>query len=297
MVRVALDLMGGDDAPISVLEGALLAAPDVEVVLVGPVELARRLLEERGARGQLEVVAASESIDMSEEPARAVRAKRDSSVRVVHQLVRDGDADAAVSIGSTGATLAAAVVTLGRIAGRPALAVVVPAVMGPVVLLDAGATVEGTAEQLVHHALLGAAYAQTLGIPNPRVGLLNVGQEPGKGDQLRRDGFTALAAAPVCFVGNVEGQDVVLGRAADVVVTDGFTGNVLLKGIEGATLRAGGGGLPVWALLLGLNGVSVVGHGSASAEDVAACIRAAARAVDEGLVDRLRAALATSVAS
>ena len=246
-MRIALDLMGGDHAPTSVLEGALRAPPELEIILVGPKDLAARLLDERGATDRCRLVDASEVIDMTEDPAKAVRAKRDATIRVAHQLVRNGEADAVVSIGSTGATLAAAVITLGRVTSRPALAVVVPAVAGQVVLLDAGATAEGTVEQLVQHAILGAAYAQTLGVADPRVGLLNVGEERGKGDQPRKDAYDALSAAPICFVGNVEGQDVSLGGAADVVVTDGFTGNVLLKGIEGATTRAGGGGLPVCA--------------------------------------------------
>jgi glycerol-3-phosphate acyltransferase PlsX len=123
------------------------------------------------------------------------------------------------------------------------------------------------------------------------VGLLNVGTEPGKGDQLRRDAFAALEAAPIRFVGNVEGQDVVLGGRADVVVTDGFTGNVLLKGLEGALRRSGQESLPVSALLLGVDGVSVVGHGAASAADIAACVGVAAQAVEDGLVARLAQAL------
>ena len=154
-------------------------------------------------------------------------------------------------------------------------------------LLDAGASCEGTPDHLVEHALLGTAYAQVLGITSPRVGLLNIGEEQGKGDQLRKKAYALLTAAPLLFVGNVEGQDVTLGGKADVVVTDGFTGNVLLKGIEGATARAGGGGLPVHALLLGVHAICVVGHGAADAQDVAACIAAAGAAHRDGLIDQL----------
>jgi glycerol-3-phosphate acyltransferase PlsX len=294
-VRVALDLMGGDGAPAAVVDGALLAVgtePDLDVVLVGPVALAERLLEERGALGRVHVVDATQVVAMDEDPARAVRAKKDAGVRVAHRLVRDGDCHAAVSVGSTGATLASAVLTLGRLASRPALSVIVPAVAGPVVLLDVGATMDGTAVQLVQHALLGAAYAgAALGLAAPRVGLLNVGAEPGKGDKLRKDAFAALLTMPLRFVGNVEGDDVTQGGKADVVVTDGFTGNVLLKGVEGANARAGGGPLPASAILLGVDGVSVVGHGSARAEDVAACVRSAASAVRDGVVARMTAAL------
>ncbi|MGB8649100.1 MAG: phosphate acyltransferase [Mycobacteriales bacterium] len=295
MVRVALDLMGGDHAPTAVVEGALLAVDrdaDLEVALVGPVDLAGELLAERGATGRFRLVAASEVVGMDEDPARAVRSKKDASIRVAHRQVRDGLADAAVSVGSTGAALAASVLTLGRLTPRPALAVLVPAVAGPLVLLDVGASCDATAEQLVQHAVLGAAYAQAqLGLDDPAVALLNVGQEPGKGDQVRKDAHALLTAAPLRFVGNVEGHDVTLGGKADVIVVDGFTGNVLLKGIEGASLRAGAHDLPSSAVLLGVDGVTVVGHGAAQAESVAGCLRAAAAAVRDGLVPRLRTAL------
>ena len=291
-MRVALDLLGGDFAPDAVIDGALLAVdrdPSVEVVLVGPPDVAAALLDARGA--SLPVVAATEAVSMDEDPARAVRAKRDATVRTIHRLVRDGEADAAVSVGSTGAVLAGAVLTLGRLTPRAAVAVVVPTGQGPVVLLDAGATADSTPEQLVSQACLGSAYATTLGIQEPRVGLLNMGSEPCKGDQLRKDAFALLEQAPVRFVGNVEGHDVILGGPADVVVTDGFTGNVLLKALEGAlTDRTD---LPRSALLLGIDGLSVVGHGAARAEDVAACIAYAAGLAQQGLMPRLRAALGT----
>lgn len=284
--------MGGDRAPASVVDGALLAArePGVEVVLVGPPDVAARLLDERGA--DLRVVAASQHVAMDEDPARAVRTKKDATVRVAARLVRDGDADVVVSTGPTGAVLAAAVLTLGRLAPRPALAVVVPTAAGPVVLLDAGATSESTVAQLVAHASLGTAYARALGVADPRVGLLNVGEEPGKGDQLRKDAFVALSEAPIRFVGNVEGHDVALGGKADVVVTDGFTGNVLLKAVEGAVRRGGGEELPVSGLLLGVDGLCLVGHGAAGPEDVAEVIAAAVRAHRGGLLDAVRGSAA-----
>ncbi len=291
-MRVALDLLGGDHAPDAVIDGALLAVdrdPAVEVVLVGPPDLAAARLAARGRAGSvaLPVVAATESVAMDEDPARGVRAKKDATVRTIHKLVRDGQADAAVSVGPTGAVLAGAVLTLGRISSRPAVAVVVPTPHGPVVLLDAGATSESTPEQLVSHAVLGTAYAEALGVVAPRVGLLNVGTEPGKGDQLRKDAHRLLEQAPVRFVGNVEGHDVPRGGPADVVVTDGFTGNVLLKAVEGASTQE----LPRSALLLGVDGITVVGHGASDAEDVAACIAHAARLAGEGLLERLRASL------
>ena len=248
--------------------------------------------------------------------------------------MRDGDADAVVSCGSTGAVLAAAVLGLGRLPGvaRPSLAVVVPGLDGRVVYLDAGATVQADAELLLASALQGAAYAATaLGVAEPRVALLSTGSEPGKGDDVRRAAAALLAEAladlPPRDVGLVEGHDVPRGAAADVVVTDGFTGNVLLKGLEGtwaALLRAvaeeadgadvppevataaralvrrafarmdpsSGGG----ALLLGVPGVVVVGHGSADAAHVATCVAAAARAVREDVPGRTAAWLAPVVA-
>lgn len=328
-VRVALDLLGGDEAPEAVVDGALLASdeqPGTDVVLVGPPDVAARLLGERGAAGRLEVVAASQVVGMTEDPARAVRSKRDATVRVAARLVRDGGADAMVSVGSTGGALAAAVFTLGRLRGvsRPALAVVVPSLRAPVVLLDAGAGTESTPELLVQHALAGVALAQVrLGLARPRLGLLTIGEEEGKGDALRRAAAPLLAALPVDYVGSVQGSDVPYGGAADVVVTDGFTGNVLAKGLEGATgtlrqvltdafqrtpQRRAAAGLLAEALeeatgamsadafggahLLGVKGVCVVGHGASSPRAVASCVAAAAEAVREGLVPRTARALA-----
>ena len=326
MTRVALDLLGGDAAPEVVVDGAVLVAehsPDVELVLVGPVEQAEALLAARGAAGRFRLVQASQVVGMHEDPARGVRAKRDATVRVCARLVRDGEADAMVSIGSTGAALAAALFTLGRLRGvtRPALAAVVPSAAGPLVLLDVGATTEATPRLLAQYALAGAALATVrLGIAAPRVGLLSVGEEPGKGDELRKQAHAALAGLPVDFVGNVEGSDVPHGGRADVVVTDGFTGNVLAKGLEGAAtmvtdvLRAaltsapgpeGAALLPVLtqatghmspeelggAVLLGVKGVVVVGHGASTPRGVQSCVRVAVQAAREGLVPRIGAAL------
>jgi glycerol-3-phosphate acyltransferase PlsX len=325
LTRVALDLLGGDHAPASVVDGALLVPDDVELLLVGPVDVAERLLAERGASGRFRLVPASQVVEMDEDPARAIRAKRDATVRVAARLVRDGEADAVVSVGSTGAALAAAVFTLGRLRGvsRPPLAAIVPARTGPLVLLDVGATTDATPEMLAQFALAGAAFATVrLGLPAPRVGLLSVGEEPGKGDELRKAAYDALAALPLDFVGNVEGRDVPHGGRADVVVTDGFTGNVLAKGLEGAAtmltevlLEAmtstpersaaaeqllpalseatahmspeGLGG----AVLLGVDGVVVVGHGASTPAGVASCVGTAVQAVREGLVPSIASAL------
>lgn len=328
MTRVALDLLGGDSAPDCVVDGALLVAdssPDVEVLLVGPVDVAEALLRDRGASGRVALVQASEVVGMDEDPARAIRSKRDATVRVAARLVRDGAADALVSVGSTGAALAAALFTLGRLPGvsRPALAAIVPAPGGHLVLLDAGANAEGSVELLSQFALAGHAFAQVrLGIASPRVGLLSIGAEPGKGDALRKEAYAALSALPLDFVGCVEGGDVPHGGRADVVVTDGFTGNVLLKGLEGAAamltevvvaaltatperaatsrellpaLVAATAGMHPdvlgGAVLLGVDGVCVVGHGGSSPQAVAACVGVAVQAVREGLVPRVAAAL------
>jgi glycerol-3-phosphate acyltransferase PlsX len=337
VTRVALDLLGGDDAPECVVDGALLVVdetPDLDVVLVGPVDVAQRLLDDRRPgwcdSGRLSLAAASEVVGMDEDPARAVRAKRDATVRVCARLVRDGSAaggaDAMVSIGSTGAALAAAVFTLTRLRGvsRPPLAAVIPAAAGPLVFLDAGAGVEASPDLLASFALVGAAYATVrLGVERPRVGLLTVGEEAGKGDAARKAAHDALAALPVAFVGNVEGRDVPLGGRADVVVTDGFTGNVLAKGLEAAALAVTGavrahlgarGDVPQeildavggatahmspellgGAVLLGVKGVVVVGHGASTPRGVASCVGAAAQAAHEGLVPRTAAALADLV--
>lgn len=300
-VRVALDLLGGDHAPEAVLDGALLACgrrPDLAITLVGPPEQAAAMLDARGRSGALTVAAAHEVVGMAEDPARGVRRKRDATVRVAARLVRDGAADAMVSVGSTGAAMAAAVFTLGRLPGltRPPLAAVVPAAAGPLVLLDVGSTVDSTADGLAQFALAGAAYAEVrLGLQRPRVGLLSNGGEPGKGDALRRAAHDLIAALPVDFVGNVEGHDVARGGVADVVVTDGFTGNVVIKVLEAATApgaaRTGAG-----AVLLGVDGVVVVGHGAADAAEVASCIEVAEQAVTERLVARTAGALAALVA-
>ncbi|MDX6201360.1 MAG: phosphate acyltransferase [Frankiales bacterium] len=312
-MRIAVDLLGGDHAPSAVLDGALLVAEDdpaVRLTLVGPPDQVSRLLAQRHATsligGPVRIHAARELVGMAEDAVRGVRRKRDSTVRAAARLVRDGAADGCVSIGATGATVAAARVTLGRVRGvsRPPLAVVVPALAHPVVLLDVGAGTDATATVMTQYCLAGAAYAKArLGLDKPRIGLLSVGTEPGKGDALRRRAgdhlASVLAARGLDYVGNVEGSDVPLGGPADVVVTDGFTGNVLLKGLEGAfglfaglSRQAAGhnGSQPAGfrpeqvsgALLLGVKGVVVVGHGASDGAAVAACIRLAVDAVNGG---------------
>lgn len=326
---MAVDLLGGDAAPHVVVDGVALAAqrwPELELLLVGPAAEANELLNARGLTtgDRLQIVAASQRIGMDEDPVRAVRSRRDATVRVAARLVRDHLADATVSVGPTGAAMAAALFTLGRLPGitRPPLAAVIPAPRGPVVLVDVGATVEAGTDLLLQFALAGAAYASVhLGVAEPSVGLLSIGSEAGKGDSVRKEAGRLLgqllAGLPLRFVGNVESSAVAVGGAVDVVVTDGFTGNVLLKGMEGAVtavlalvadeLDAAGSDVlrrvstrlgpdeQGGAMLLGVEGVVVVGHGSASPRAVAACIGAAAQAVRDGLVPRLAEMMSTLV--
>ena len=316
--------MGGDKAPGEIVAGAVQAAEaGMPVVLVGdPGRLADT--------GGLEVIAASEVIEMHDDPAKAVRTKKDSSLLRAAEAVRDGRASAMVSAGNTGATMASALFRMGRIKGvnRPAIATPIP-VPGstPTVLLDAGANAECSAAWLVQFAQMGAAFArQRFGIDDPRVGLLSIGEEPGKGNPLAKETHELLAAGEagpdVRFIGNVEGRDVMTDRV-DVVVTDGFTGNVVLKTLEGAmkfafnavlsalnstdeAKAASEAVLPALlplageldpdtyggAMLLGVDGVCIISHGSSSSQAVFNAVRVAHQAVGEDLVGRLRAAVA-----
>lgn len=323
-VRIAVDLLGGDGAPGVVADAVrllLLERSGVDLVLVGPVGDARSLLAARDLdpdHPRVTYAPAGSAVAMDEDPVHAVRARRDVSVRVAAELVQAGRADALVTAGHTGAAVAASLFTLGRVRGmtRPALAVVVPALSGPGVLLDVGAGTTATPDLLAQFALVGSAYAQALGIPQPRVGLLTIGAEPGKGDPLRQDAAPLLAELPINYVGPVEGHDVALGGTADVVVTDGFTGNVLLKALEGAVAwsaerlgAAYGDRAPArraarsvatsdfsGGMLLGVNGVGVVAHGASTAESLVACIGLAAIAVRHDLVGTTTSLLADLVA-
>ncbi|ATO14518.1 phosphate acyltransferase PlsX [Micromonospora sp. WMMA2032] len=303
--RIAVDLLGGDDAPAVVVDGALRALradPDLHLLLVGPTEVADGLIGalDPAQRARVTVRPVRAAVGMADHPTAA---RGDSTVRTAVQAVHDGLADAVVSAGSTGATVTAAALGLGRWTGvrRPALVATIPAVEGPVVLLDVGGTLEPGPATLARHAVLGAAYAAVAhAVHAPRVGLLSVGHEAGKGDRLRRSADPALAAVPLpCgarYVGLVEGYDISLGARADVVVTDGFTGNVLLKAIEGAYAMAGGpptnGGAPRAAALLGVAGTVVVCHGAAGSDDVASGIALAAHLWRRDAAGTVRALLA-----
>jgi glycerol-3-phosphate acyltransferase PlsX len=285
--RIAVDLLGGDSAPAVVVDGALRAFdadPDLHLHLVGPPEVADEVRSAcpPAARAWLSSQPVQAVVGMADSPARAARA--DTTVRAAVASVASGRADAMVSAGASGATVTAAVLGLGRSPGvrRPALAAVVPSGAGPVMLLDVGASLDSSAAVLVQHAGLGARYASALlGIEQPRIGLLSVGAEEGKGDRMRRVADDTMRRTVRGYVGNVEGHDVPLGGPADVVVTDGFTGNVLLKGIEGGFALAGGvaatSDAPRGAALLGVNGLVVVCHGAATGADVASGILLAAR--------------------
>jgi glycerol-3-phosphate acyltransferase PlsX len=293
--RIAVDLLGGDAAPAVVVDGVLSALrtdPQLNIALVGPQTAGEALVRalSPGERERVSIVPASDVVAMGEKPVQAVRGRPQVSVRVAMESVRAGESDAVFTAGSTGAAVAAAHLVLGLLPGvvRPALAVAVPSARGPVILLDVGATPDPAARVLVSHALLGIAYARLRGIAGPRLGLLSTGHEQDKGDGLRRKTAARLARGGLrggSYVGLVEGHHVPLGGPADVVLTDGFTGNVLLKGMEGAAVLTGGvlAG-PGGALLLGVRGIVVVGHGSSGAGAVAAGIATAARAVREELL-------------
>ncbi|MEU4561356.1 phosphate acyltransferase PlsX [Actinoplanes sp. NPDC023936] len=290
--RIAVDLLGGDHAPAVVVDGALRAVqadPALHLTLVGPAEAAGSVLA---------------ALDPADRQRITTTITSAGTVRGAAHAVAQGRADALVSAGDTGATVLSAARELGRWPGvrRPALAAALPTAAGRIVLLDVGSSVDPDAETLVVHACLGAAYASVVhGVAAPRVGLLTIGTEPGKGDRLRRALPPLLAARPLPagagYAGLVEGGDVVLGASADVVVTDGFTGNVLLKGLETGYALAGppqpGAPLPPRAaVLLGVNGTVVVCHGAASGSDLAAGIAHAAdlyrRASVAAIADLLR---------
>ena len=319
MLPVAVDALGGDKAPAEIVAGAKQAhAEGIPVLLVGPVDLADR--------GELPLHVASEFIDMHEEPANAVRTKKDSTLVVSADLVRDGKASAMISAGNTGATMASALLRMGRIKGvkRPAIATPIP-VPGstPTVMLDAGANAEVEPEWMTQFALMGSVYArERFGIAVPKVGLLSIGEEPGKGDTLRKQTYELLSnATNVNFIGNVEGRDI-MTPDVDVVVTDGFTGNVALKTLEG-TMRTivkalfEAIGAPEYkehadalmpallglyakfdpdstggAILLGTDGVCIISHGSSSARAMLNGIKVARDMVDCDMVGKIAAAIA-----
>ena len=239
MIRIAVDAMGGDYAPTAIVEGAVAAARhlDAHVVLVGPAAALREALATHVDAGELaiSVVDAPDVIGMAEAPAVALRRKPRASIRVAAESVASGRASALFSAGHTGATVMAAHAAFGMIPGvdRPALATTIPTRGRPAVLLDAGASVECRPQHLLQFAVMGSVYARlALGAEQPRVGLLSIGEEESKGNELTRDAHRLLKGSPLNFIGNVEGREIYSG-GADVIVCDGFTGNVVLKTSEG----------------------------------------------------------------
>jgi phosphate acyltransferase len=312
MTRVAVDAMGGDRGPEAVVAGALASASDgITPVLVGP-----RGLDTQG----LELIEAPDVIAMDEKPTDAVRAKPESSLVVACRSVGERRADAVVSAGNTGAMLAACLLELRRLPGvrRPGIAVMIPARGGPSVLIDSGANADARPEDLVQFAHMGVVFAQEiLGVGEPNVRLLSIGEEAEKGNQLTLEAHELLAASGLPFAGNTEGRDLLV-TGGEVVVTDGFTGNITLKLIEGtirsvlegiraeieATTRGKLGGLLIrpaarrmrerldpdtygGAYLLGLRGLAVIAHGNSSEKAITNAIRLAARGVDRDVVGRL----------
>jgi len=237
MIKIAVDGMGSDNSPRSEVEGAVQAAREfgVHVILVGRESVLRPLLKAHDPDALVEVRNASEVITMDEQPTAALRKKRDSSIRVAANLVRQGEASGLVSAGNTGAVMAISKMVIGAVPGvdRPALAAVLPTLTGHAVLLDVGANVECKPHHLVQFAIMGHLFSRKIvGVPVPRVGLLSVGEEETKGNDLTKEVHKALKEIRLNFIGNVEGRDIYNGRA-DVIVCDGFTGNVALKTSEG----------------------------------------------------------------
>jgi glycerol-3-phosphate acyltransferase PlsX len=320
MIRVAVDAMGGDRGPEEIVAGAVAAASDaVAPIIVGSAQL---------DTGGLELIEAPDVIAMDEKPTEAVRAKPSSSLVAACRAVGTGKADAVVSAGNTGAMLAACLLELRRIpkVRRPAIAVTIPARRGPAVLLDSGANADARPEDLVQFAHMGVVFAEEiLGVRKPEVRLLSIGEEAEKGNQLTLEAHELLRAADLNFAGNTEGRDLLRG-AADVVVTDGFTGNVTLKLLEGtitdvldafreeitATMRGQLGGLLIrpaarrlrnrldpdtygGAYLLGLRGLAVIAHGNSSRRAIANAVRLAARGVEHDIIARLAQKLGATV--
>jgi glycerol-3-phosphate acyltransferase PlsX len=314
-VRVAVDAMGGDRAPEEIVAGARAARTDgIVPVLYGPREVIQPLAPD------LEIVDTLQVVGMHEKPADAAREKRESSLFAACRAVGHGEADVVVSAGNTGAMLAAGLLEIGRLpdVSRPAIAAPLPARQGPSVLIDAGANADARAEHLLQFAHMGTIFAEEIiGIRDPKVGLLSIGEEPEKGNRLTREAHALLAADGIRFVGNVEGR-LLLHGAADVVVCDGFTGNMALKVLEGTiktvldelreeiqkSRRGRVGGLMIrpaarglrrrldpdtygGGYLLGLKGLAVVAHGNSSWKAIVSAIQLGARGVTHDVVERM----------
>jgi len=324
---IAIDAMGGDHAPSSVVEGAAMAAREYgrKLILVGRQEQVEPELERHRGSPEvsrlLSVVDARDVIEMHEPPVLALRQKKHSSIRVACHLVREGQAQGMISAGNTGAVMVTAKVVMGTLTGieRPAVVAVLPNLKGLSVWLDVGANIAPRPEHLLQFAVMGQIYArEILGVPDPRVGLMSVGEEESKGNAVTKEALALLRGSSMNFIGNVEGRDIFNGRA-DVIVSDGFTGNVSLKAIEsvaemlGVLLRqeiqsslasrvgylfargafrrfqkkidyAEYGGMP----LLGLKGSAIICHGRSSAKAIKNAVRVAVEAIEHRVNDRIQ---------
>ncbi len=324
-MKIAVDTMGGDNAPQAIVAGSVLAAQElgVGIILVGIEQLVRQELDKYPSAKvlPLEILNATEVVDMHDSPATVFRRKKDSSIRVANELVKNGEASAVISAGHTGAAMSTSLFVLGRIEGveRPAIATFMPTITGTSIILDMGANVDCKPNHLLQFAVMGDVYARyLLKNPNPRVGLLSIGEEETKGNELTKEAFKLLTETSLNFIGNVEGRDVMSGKA-DVIVCDGFIGNVVLKVSEavaeaiGTFLRkdiekslinklgyllmrpafnslrhrvdyAEYGGAP----LIGINGISIISHGRSSARAIKNAIRVATELAMSEVNKRIR---------
>lgn len=333
LLTIAVDAMGGDCAPHEIVKGAYNAACELKtakIILVGEpkaIEIELKRLGKKEELANLEIQIASDVIEMDEEAAWSIRSKSNSSIVVGTRLVKDGKADAFVSAGNTGAVVSASLLTFGRIKGisRPAIAIVVPTPYKPVVVLDVGATADCKPEYLLQFAQMGSLFTRKiLKLENPLIGLLSIGEEKSKGNELVVAAHKLISLSNLNFYGNVEGKDIPVGKV-DVVVCDGFTGNVVLKLMEGLVgtifkqikLTSGRsviskiGGLLLkpalkdlikqldheeygGAQLLGVNGVCIISHGSSSKKAIKNAIKVAAKTVSENLIEEIEMSLKTS---
>ncbi len=323
MIRIAVDAMGGDHAPAMPVAGVALALGelpmDVTLQLVGQERIVERELERHAVdRARVEVIDAPETIAMGEKPLHAIRSKRNSSIAIGISLQKSGDSDAFISAGNTGAVMAGSTLILGLYAGfeRPAIGTTFPTSRQSVLVLDAGANVDCSPAELVGFAQLGVVYAHdVMGRPNPAVALLNIGEEAEKGNAAAKEAHRLLRGSGLAFVGNIEGRHILLGRSEagdfDVVVCDGFVGNVLLKFYEslgrllhglverelGAATAANESMTRIWraldyaeyggAPLLGVKGVSIICHGRSNANAIRNAIRLAVEATQHKLVQHM----------
>jgi glycerol-3-phosphate acyltransferase PlsX len=314
MMWIAIDAMGGDFAPRLVVDGAIAATRNIDlgVALVGRADLLETEVARHGDadRARIRIVDAADVVTMEESPSAALRRKPGASIRVAAEMVARGDAAALFSAGHTGATVMAAHAAFGMLPGvdRPALAATIPRPQRPAILLDVGASVECRPPHLVQFAVMGAVYARVaFGIEAPRVGLLSIGEEATKGNELTREAHRLLKASTLSFIGNVEARDVYSGKA-DVIVCDGFTGNVALKVSEGLVEVLADfltddfrrrvdyseyGGAP----LLGVAGVTIVGHGRSSAKAVQNAVTLAHRFAAERFIERIEREIAAAAVS